>query len=102
MLFVLNFSPLNCKASLSVKFKIDTTAYFDTWFHTIASWDYGIYQIFLDGKDTNKSIDGYSGKNYKPAAISIGQLLIDKGDHVLKFVCTGKNKESKIIFLDWI
>lgn len=89
------FAPPEEKASLIVKFSVQETADYDTWLHMEKSWDYGKYQIFLDGKAVNEPIDNYAENSIQAVSLNLGKLSIGEGEHILKFVCTGKNPESK-------
>lgn len=59
-----------------------------------ASWDYGVFDVQLDGKSLGKSVD-----LYKSTVQSIETAYMDvpiaAGAHILSFVNRGKNSDSK-------
>jgi len=58
------------------------------------SWDYGIYDIYLDGRNVC-SKDFYS-PTVIAREISLGKRRLEPGEHLLKFVCKGANERSKL------
>lgn len=91
----LHFSPLDGRASLNIKFSVPETATYDTWLHMEKSWNYGIYQIFLDGNAVNEPLDNYAANSIQAVSVNLGRLSLGEGEHILEFVCTGKNADSK-------
>ena len=59
------------------------------------SWDYGIYQVLLDGNPIGDPTDAYSANITQQFPLKLGSLMIKAGEHTLKFQCTGKNPLSK-------
>jgi hypothetical protein len=64
------------------------------------SWDYGQYNVTLDGKELPglKDKDLYS-TDVLPRGYTVGFLDLAAGQHTLKFECVGKNPESKGYYL---
>lgn len=91
----LYFAPLDDKAFLTVKFSVREASIYDTWLHMVKSWDYGTYQVFIDGKSISNPIDNYTANATQSASLNLGQLSIEAGEHTLQFQCTGKNPLSK-------
>jgi hypothetical protein len=58
------------------------------------SYDFGIYQILLDGKKIGEPIDFYSPK-VELGEHSLGDVSLTPGTHTIRFECTGRNESSK-------
>lgn len=63
------------------------------------SWDYGIVQAYLDGKETGESFEGWSAGIVPSGPIVLGEVLLGKGVHTLTFRLVGKQEESKGYFM---
>ncbi|MBD3175221.1 MAG: DUF2961 domain-containing protein [Armatimonadia bacterium] len=61
------------------------------------SWDYGIYQVSLDG-DPVGEWDLYA-EGPDPTEYPIGLRTLEEGEHTLRFECVGSNAESEGYFL---
>jgi hypothetical protein len=92
---VLYFSPSDGRAFLNVKFSVPETTLYDIWLHMAKSWNYGIYQIFMDGNAINKQQDTYCASSIQAVSLNLGRWPLEKGEHVLEFICTGKNIDSQ-------
>ena len=94
--YYLHFAPVHDDASLSVRFNIKETGEYDTWLHLTNSWDYGIYQVILDGKIIGEPADAYTANLSRPIlSIWMGILELEEGEHTLEFKCIGKNPSSR-------
>jgi hypothetical protein len=91
----LYFAPADEKAFLTVRFSVKETATYITWLHMEKSWDYGIYQVSLDGNPIGDPTDAYNANITQQFPLKLGSLMINAGEHTLKFQCTGKNPLSK-------
>ncbi len=77
----------------------------------VKSWDYGIYQPMVDGKDVGRPLDLYSGgpeeKSFA-AKVDIGTIEVKREHVLLAMRYTGSNPESKSdpnpggMGLDWV
>ena len=59
------------------------------------SFDFGIIQVFLDGKQIGQALDAYSPMVVPTGCIALGTVELEKGDHRLLFDVVGKNSASK-------
>ena len=57
--------------------------------------DYGIFEIYLDGKKVEDSVDLFDSKVIRAADHELSNLQIPKGSHTLKFKCVGKRQQSR-------
>ena len=56
--------------------------------------DYGIFDVYLNGKKIESNLDLYSPKLEKTAK-SYKNTTVKKGDNIIKVVLKGKNPKSK-------
>lgn len=56
--------------------------------------DFGIIQVFLDGKQIGQALDAYSPMVVPTGCIALGVVKLEKGDHRLRFDVAGKNDSS--------
>ena len=70
---------------------------------TTRSWDYGIYQVSLDGA-AGPSIDLYNDGVTQAPVLSLGTRDLTEGRHEIKFEAKSKNPSSKGYYfgLDYI
>lgn len=92
------FTPSDDKGSLTVKFPVSKAGQYDVWLEMTKSWDYGIYQISLDGRDIGKPVDLYSADVVLLPRVKLGRQELSAGEHSLAFKCVGKNDASKGYF----
>ncbi|MFO0982310.1 MAG: glycoside hydrolase family 172 protein [Planctomycetota bacterium] len=57
------------------------------------SYDFGIYQVSLDGARVGEAIDCY-GPEVTVKELSLGDLRLKPGPHTIKLECVGKNLSS--------
>lgn len=82
-------------AEVSFQVAQDETA--QLWAKMTHSWDYGTYQVLLDGKEVAQ-LNLYD-PNTSPAEHKLGMHKLTVGAHTLKFQCTGKSTQSAGYFL---
>lgn len=58
------------------------------------SWDYGIYDILLDGAKISHKLDLYSDLTTLSKPVNLGIQKLSKGEHSIGFACTGRNPAS--------
>ena len=95
-------------ARMDVPFTVDTTGRYELSVQAAHSLDYGNYVTELDGKPTvaaeiehepgatvlGNEIHAYHHETYVGADHFIGWFDLSAGDHVLGFVCTGRDSRS--------
>lgn len=96
------FVPSTENPHLEVDFVIDKEEYRGLVLRFTHSYDYGIYRIFLDGKniaeykedDRLRQVDFYA-ENIEVRDIYLGSYTLFKGKHTIRFEGAGKNPLSK-------
>ena len=63
------------------------------------SWDYGVVELYLDGKKVGDPFDGYSPNITSSGPVDYGTVNLGAGQHRLKFLLSGKNEESTGYYL---
>jgi len=91
------FRPGTDDGWVEVSFRTEQAQDVDLMLKMVRSWDYGIYQVKLDGQPITQ-LDLYS-PDVKPTTDKLGRCHLDDGSHVLRFECVGKSPESKGYFL---
>jgi len=91
------FKPDTENAWVEIKFNLDKEINGELSVRMLHSWDYGMYRVLVDGRET-ATLDLYSSA-IAPQTHRLGQHKLQAGEHALRFQCTGKNKESKGFFL---
>jgi hypothetical protein len=95
-------------ARMDVPFKVETAGRYELSVQTAHSFDYGDYQTLLDGEPTvaaeiehepgatvlGNEIHAYHRETYVGADHFIGWFDLEAGDHVLSFICTGRDSRS--------
>ncbi len=95
-------------AQMDVPFTIDAAGRYELSVQAAHSLDYGDYRTLLDGKPTvaadiehepgatvlGNEIHAYHHETYVGADHFIGWFDLTAGDHVLSFVCTGRDSRS--------
>ncbi|MCK4596260.1 hypothetical protein KAT73_05720 [candidate division WOR-3 bacterium] len=61
--------------------------------------DYGIFQLYINGKSLGEAFDGYNPEVIRSQKIDFGRIFLNKGTHELRFLVTGKNPESRSYFI---
>jgi hypothetical protein len=58
------------------------------------SYDFGIYEISLDGKSMGEPVDFYNA-TVEVHDQALGDMTLPPGQHTIRFTCTGKNPLSR-------
>jgi len=88
------FTPSVPDASFEVSFDVPETMSGLVGLVLTHSWDYGIYNITLDGEQTLKNQNLYS-PNCIQERHAFKAKELQKGKHTLRFECVGKDPKSK-------
>lgn len=59
------------------------------------SWDYAIVQASLDDQKLGEAVDTYAPSVAPAEPLTLGQMRLDMGKHILRFQAVDKNAESK-------
>jgi hypothetical protein len=86
------FLPRDDKAWLELSFHLDKPQRAELFCKMVYSWDYGIYEIKLDGQHVAK-LDLYAPE-LTPTAQKLGVRELSAGTHVLRFEGAGKAAAS--------
>ena len=80
--------------SLEIPFNVDAAGTYNLLLVLTHSWDYGIYQVELDGRPLGKPVNQYSeGVSVHEHRFDAGML--DVGKHILRFINRGKDRASQ-------
>ncbi len=71
----------------------------DITLYMVKSWDFGVLDIYVNGKKVKEGWDGYSAAVSASGAVELGKHKPDGNLIRIKFVVTGKHKDSKGTFL---
>ena len=99
------FKPEKIGDSIELDFNVEKEEYRGLFLRFTHADDYGIYRVFLDGKnisqpedymdnDKIKDLDLYTSQ-LKVTDFYAGSLTLSKGKHTLRFVCEGQHPLSK-------
>ena len=58
------------------------------------SWDYGIHQIMIDGKDVGDPVDLYTPPPFKPFKLELGELVVSADGLRVGLRCVGTNPKA--------
>src|SRR5262249_40439301 len=61
--------------------------------------DFGIVQVSLDGKKTQKPFDGFHPQVAPPVKVELGRVELGEGKHLLRFEAVDKNPNSTNFFM---
>jgi len=99
------FMPASAKPYLETEFQVDKEEYRGLILRFTYANDYGIYRIFLDGKNISQPEDYMAGqklKDYdfysqelKVKDIYLGSFTLAPGKHTLRLECIGQNPLAK-------
>lgn len=90
--------PTDEKAVLTLKVPIAKAGKYEVIVKCTSSWDYGIYQMSVNGNPVGKKVDLYTADVVSAPPMNLGVLDLPEGTFDLKFKCVGKNPESKGVF----
>lgn len=91
------FTPHDDHAWVEVPFQLDKDETVVLYGKMVHSWDYGIYNVKLDGQQVAR-LDLYSPE-VQPAAHDLGTRHLSAGRHTLRFEGEGKNPKSDGYYL---
>jgi hypothetical protein len=99
------FMPASDEPVLEVDFQVEKEEYRGLILRCTYADDYGIYRIYLDGKNVRQPPDYMAGeklqefdfysKDLAVKDIYLGSFRLPTGKHTLRFECTGRNPLSK-------
>jgi hypothetical protein len=99
------FMPVDNKPILEVDFQVEKEEYRGLILRFTYADDYGIYRIFLDGKNVRQPADYMAGQKiadydfYSPVIqvkdSYLGSFKLTPGKHTLRLECVGQNPMSK-------
>lgn len=92
------YTPTDENAALTVKAPVAKAGKYEVTVKCTSSWDYGIYQAFLNGKQAGRKMDLFTPDVRSAAPVSLGVFDLPQGTFDLKFQCVGRNPESKGVF----
>jgi hypothetical protein len=93
------FTPSDEKAALTLKVPVAKAGRYEVAVKWTSSWDYGIYQMSLNGQPVGKKLDLYTADTKSAPPANLGVFDLPAGTFELKLQCVGKNAESKGVFL---
>ncbi|MBC7330108.1 DUF2961 domain-containing protein [bacterium] len=91
------FTPPSQDASLELRFFVPTDGLYVLKADITHSWDYGVYQAYLDDKPVGGAYDLYN-PTVQTKRLKLGVIKLTSGEHTLRFVCQGKSESSKGFF----
>lgn len=92
------FTPTDENTALTLKVPVAKAGKYEVTVKCTSSWDYGIYQMSLNGKPVGGKLDLYSADVKSAPPANLGVLDLPAGTFDLTFKCVGKNAESKGVF----
>ncbi len=91
---ILFFSGTGKGASITIPFEVTEADRYEVMPTLISSYDYGNYTAELDGKPVGGAMNLYANDLLMPQGYPLGRFDLSKGEHVLKFTCTGQSGSS--------
>ena len=91
------FKPTDAQGWVQVTFKLDKEQTLALLAKMVHSWDYGTYQVKLDGQDLER-LNLYAPE-VTPTTHKLGTHKLAAGQHTLRFECVGKSASSAGYFL---
>ncbi len=88
------FTPGEAPASVTVRFKVPKAGKYSLVANLVRSWDYGVYQAYLDGKKVGAEMDLYAQSVSYPKGFLLGVHNLEAGMHELRFETNKKNNLS--------
>ncbi len=99
------FMPASYAPVLEMEFTVDKEEYRGLILRMTYAEDYGIYRIFLDGKNVRQPEDYMAGQKIQDYDLFsktlevkdhyLGSFKFDPGKHILRFECLGRNPLAK-------
>lgn len=91
---ILFFKGEGAGSSVSIPLSVSEKGTWEVQALLLRSYDYGIYDVELDGKKVIENIDLYDKETRMPQGVVFGRIELTQGSHQLKFICKGKNSAS--------
>ena len=91
------FKPTDAQGWVQVTFKLDKEQTLALLAKMVHSWDYGTYQVKLDGQDLERL--NFYAPEVTPTTHKLGTHKLAAGQHTLRFECVGKSASSAGYFL---
>jgi hypothetical protein len=92
------FTPTDEKAALTVKVPVAKAGKYAIAVRCTSSWDYGIYQMSLNGKQVGRAMDLFTPDVRTAPTTDLGLFDLPAGTFELKFNCVGRNPASKGVY----
>lgn len=92
------FTPTSDKATIMVKVPVAKAGKYEVTVKLTSSWDYGIYQVLMSNGPAQRKMDLYSADTASAKPVILGVFDLPQGTLDIRFVCMGKNPESKGVF----
>ena len=67
--------------------------------------DYGIIQLYINGKPASKIINGYNREKVKPVDVDLGEHILSEGDNILTAKIIGADvfaKPGNMVGIDFL
>lgn len=91
------FKPGDPSGWLELPFRLDKEITGNLWGRFVASWNYGLYRVTLDGQEL-ATVDLYAEKT-TGKSLDWGRRTLAAGPHLLRFECKGQAEASRGFFL---
>ncbi|HEX4122476.1 MAG TPA: glycoside hydrolase family 172 protein [Verrucomicrobiae bacterium] len=91
------FRPQTANDWIEIPFELDKPETAELFAKVVHSWDYGIYNVKLDGRQIAR-LDLYAAA-VTPVAEKLGRQVLAAGPHTLRFEGDGKSAQSKGYYL---
>ena len=89
------FTPAEAPASVTITFDVPKSVKYVVIANYTRSFDYGIYQAYLDGKPIGRQVDLYSEAVQQAPPANLGTHELSAGRHEMRFETKSKNPASK-------
>lgn len=93
------FTPTDDKAVLILNVPVTKAGKYEVSVQFTHSWDYGRYQVSVNGKGTDTALDLYSPATVSARPVNLRVFELAAGTFELNCRCVGKHPESKGVFL---
>ncbi|MCG8306914.1 MAG: DUF2961 domain-containing protein [Cytophagales bacterium] len=84
----------NVGSSSKLPFEIENETYCEVKLSLTKAADYGVFDIWLDGKKVVEDYDAYYALGVTNSVVSLGKYTLTKGEHQLKIVIKGANPSA--------
>ncbi len=80
---------------LTAKFILDKTGKYKVSAQLTKAVDYGIIQLYLNGKSIGNKFNGYMEKGVKPVQVNLGTHNLSEGENIVSVKILGSDKRAK-------